>query len=158
MPSRSSRLPPVKLRTEIAAVVAALVLPASAWSADFRSVAVSSAVLYDAPSAQAKKLYVVGQRYPLEVVVNLGDWIKVRDAGGAITWIEAAQLTDRCCVLVRAEQAEVRAAPDAAARPLFRAGRDVVLELLETAPAGWARVRHRDGLIGYVQTSDVWGL
>ncbi len=148
----------MKLRTEIAAIVAVLLLPAGAWAADFRSVAAPRAVLYDAPSAQGRKLYVVSQHYPLEVVVNLGDWIKVRDAGGAVTWIEAAHLTDRCCVLVRVEQADVRATADVSAPPLFRAGRDVVLELLEVAPPGWVRVRHRDGLSGYVRVTDVWGV
>lgn len=161
MPSKSSgrpKLPLVKLRTELAAIVAALVLSSSAWAADFRSVAVPQAVLYDAPSMQANKRYVVDQHYPLEVVVNLGNWIKVRDAAGTVTWIEAAHLTSQRYVLVRTEQAEVRAAADVAAPPLFLAGRDVVLELLEATPPGWAKVRHRDGLSGYIRASDVWGL
>lgn len=148
----------MKLLTKASFILLAVLLPAVAWALDYRSVAVPRAVLYDAPSAQGKKLFVVSQYYPLEVIVNLGEWIKVRDAGGGLAWIEAKQLTDKRTVLVRAEAAEARESADAAARPVFRASKDVALELLEAAPAGWAKVRHRDGLTGYILSTEVWGL
>ena len=47
-------------------------------AADYRSVADSAAVLYDAPSAKSKKLYVVSQGYPVEIVVVVEGWSKVR--------------------------------------------------------------------------------
>jgi hypothetical protein len=34
----------------------------------------------------------------------------------------------------------------------------VALELLEPASAGWAKVKHRDGGIGYIRANQVWGL
>lgn len=148
----------MKLLTKASFILLAALLPAAAWAFDFRSVAVPKAVLYDAPSAQGKKLFVVSQYYPLEVIVNLGEWIKVRDAGGSLAWIEARQVTGKRTVLVRVEEAEAHEAADAAARPVFRASKDVALELLETAPAGWAKVRHRDGLTGFILSTEVWGL
>ena len=54
----------------------------TAWAADFSSIAESAAVLYDAPSAKAKKLYVIGHGYPVEVIVVIDRWVKIRDAGG----------------------------------------------------------------------------
>ncbi|MGH8700070.1 MAG: hypothetical protein ACREVR_02685, partial [Burkholderiales bacterium] len=45
-------------------------------AADFRSVAENAAVLYDAPSAKAKKLYVVSHGYPVEVLVVVEGWSK----------------------------------------------------------------------------------
>jgi len=69
-------------------------------AADFRSVTGNAAVLYDAPSAKSKKLYVVSQGYPFEVVVLVEGWSKVRDANGDLTWIESKQLSDRRTVLV----------------------------------------------------------
>lgn len=139
-------------------ILLALLWPAAALALDYRSVSVPRAVLYDAPSAQAKKLFIVGQQYPVEVIVNLGDWIKVRDSRGELAWIEAKQLSARRAVLVTAQQAEVRETADDASRLVFRAEKDVVLQLLETGTNGWAKVRHRDGLTGYVQFSRVWGL
>lgn len=145
-------------RIKLVVVLSALLLPAAAWALEFRSVSVPRAVFFDAPSAQAKKLFIVGQHYPVEVIVNLGEWIKVRDNSGALAWIEAKQLSGKRSVLVTAPQAEVHATADDTSRLVFRAEKDVVLQLLETGSSGWAKVRHRDGLTGYVQFSKVWGL
>ncbi|MEZ0231746.1 MAG: SH3 domain-containing protein [Methylophilaceae bacterium] len=133
-------------------------MPAMASALEYRAVSVPKAILYDAPSAQGKKLFVVGQGYPVEVIVNLGDWIKVRDRQGGLNWIESKQLTNKRTVIVTADQAEVRQSGDAAAAIVFRAEKDVVLDLMEPVTNGWAKVHHRDGLIGYVPASSVWGL
>ena len=127
-------------------------------AADFRSVAESAAVLYDAPSVKAKKLYVVSQGYPVDVVVVVEGWSKVRDAQGEMNWIESRHLTDRRMVLVKTPLAQVREAADDAAPVAFEVQQDVVRELLEVARGGWLRVRHRDGQSGYVRVAQVWGV
>lgn len=138
-----------------------LVVAAAGWAgsgaaADFRSVADNAAVLYDAPSVRAKKLYVVSHGYPVEIVVTVEGWSKVRDANGELTWIESRQLADRRTVLVKAPLAQVRAAADDNAPLVFQAQQDVVLDLIEVA-GGWLRVRHRDGQAGYLRTAHAWG-
>lgn len=134
-----------------------LALTPALAQADYRSVAVPRAVLFDAPSAQAKKLYVIDQGYPVEIVVNLGDWVKVRDGQGGLSWIESARLATQRTVVVLRDRAELHAAADAASPLLGYLAKDVVLELV-AAGGGWARVRHRDGTAGYVAAADVWGL
>lgn len=129
-----------------------------ARAADFRSVAGSAAVLYDAPSAKAKKLYVVGNGYPVEVVVVVEGWSKVRDASGELTWIESKLLSDKRIVMVKQPLAQVREAADDTAPVAFQAQQNVLLELLEVAGGGWLRVRHRDGQSGFVRVSQVWGV
>ncbi len=148
----------VRPRTKAVLVLLATLLPAVAWAQDYRSVSVPKAVLYDAPSAQGKKLFVVGQQYPVEVIVNLGEWVKVRDQRGELAWIEAKQLSPKRSVLVTAPQAEVREGADEASRLVFRVEKDVALELVDAGANGWAKVRHRDGLAGFIQISKVWGL
>jgi len=138
----------------VAAVAACLAMAASA--AEFRSVAENAAVLYDAPSAKSKKLYVVGRGYPLEVVVVVEGWTKVRDASGDLTWIESRLLGDKRTVLVTAPLAQVREAADDGAPVVFQAQQSVLLELLDVT-GGWLRVRHGDGQAGYVRVSQVWG-
>src|SRR4029079_9230962 len=69
-----------------------LLLASAANAAEFRSVQDSAAVLYDAPSRQATPLFVVSRSYPLEVIVNLEAWVKVRDHAGALTWVEKKSL------------------------------------------------------------------
>ena len=140
-----------------AVAVAALAAPPAA-AAEFRSVAESAAVLYDAPSAKAKKLYVVNLGYPVEVVVVVEGWSKVRDASGEMTWIESRQLSEKRTVMVRMPIAQVREAADDTAPVAFQAQQNVLLELLEVAGAGWLRVRHRDGQTGFVRVAQVWGV
>lgn len=145
-------------RTKLFAGLLLACLPAAVWALDYRSVAADKTVLYDAPSAQAKKLFIVSQFTPVEVIVNLGDWIKVRDKRGELAWIESARLGPTRTVQVVSAQVEVRETADSAAKVVFRAEKDVVLELLESAPNGWAKVRHRDGLTGFIQSPQVWGI
>jgi SH3-like domain-containing protein len=126
-------------------------------AAEFRSVQENAAVLYDAPSKAATPLYVVQRNYPLEVIVNLDAWVKVRDAAGALTWIEKKSLGDRRMLLVTGPAAEARARPEDGAPAVFSATQNVTLELVEVVPNGWLRVRHADGATGYVRASQVWG-
>jgi len=129
----------------------------NASAAEFRSVQDNAAVLYDAPSRQATPLYVVSRSYPLEVIVNLDAWVKVRDHAGALTWIEKKALSDKRMVLVTAPAAEARQRPEDGAPAAFSAAQNVVLELVEIAPGGWLRVRHSDGAAGFVRAASVWG-
>lgn len=140
-------------------VLAALALIASgaAWAIEYRSVA-EPAVLYDAPSKQANPVYVVARQTPVEVIVAVEGWYKVRDPGGDISWIEKRLLADRRTLIVSAARGEVRKLPDEASPLAFASEKDVVLELVEAGPPGWAKVRHRDGLTGYVRVNQVWGL
>jgi len=129
----------------------------SAHAAEFRSVQDNAAVLYDAPSRQATPLFVVSRGYPLEVIVNLEAWVKVRDQAGALTWIEKKSLSDKRTVLVTAPSAEVRQRAEDGAPAVFSAQQNVALELVEIAPNGWLRVRHSDGATGFVRADAVWG-
>ena len=137
---------------------AALAFASLAYAADFRSVNDGAAVMYDAPSRASTPVFVASRLYPLEVIVNLDAWVKVRDHTGTFSWIEKKSLSDRRMVLVTAPNVEVRSRPDDSAPPVFQATQNVALELIEIAPGGWVRVRHADGSSGYVKSSLVWGL
>ncbi len=150
-------------RVVVLAFAVAAGLPASA--AEFRSTSESATLLYDAPSTKAKPLFVFGPALPLEVIVPVEGWIKVRDAGGTIGWVERRALVDKRMLVIRVPVAEVRADPDDAAPLVFRAEQNVLLELAEpatgastTATPGWVSVRHRDGQAGFVRIAQVFGL
>jgi SH3-like domain-containing protein len=133
-------------------------MPTSAFALEFRSVAVSKAVLYDAPSSAAKKVLLLSQNYPVEIVVNLGDWLKVRDAQGGINWVEAKQLSNKRTVLVNANNAEIRQAADVASGLVATLEKDVVLDVTDVKlNNGWLKVKHRDGITGYILISSTWG-
>lgn len=135
--------------------VAAAVTPA--WALEFRSVAENAAVLYDAPSARAKKLYVVNHGYPVEVMVVIEGWAKVRDASGELTWIESKFLTGKRTVIVKVPLAQIHQSTDESAPIVFQAQQNVILELVDATSGGWLRVKHRDGQTGFVKVTQVWG-
>ena len=139
-------------------LLAAALLSGVAAALDFRSVTAERAILYDAPSVQAKKLYFASKYLPVEVLVSLEAFTKVRDSSGELFWIEKKNLGEIRTVVVTAPRAEIRQAPDKNAPLVYQAARDVALELVEQPHSGWAKVRHRDGQGGYVAVSQVWGL
>ena len=149
-------------------VVVACLLGAAAGfveAADYRVTGESATILYDAPSAKAKPLFVYGRDVSLEVLVNVEGWTKVRDLTGSIGWVAGKGLSEKRSLQVRVPLADVRANPDESAPLVFRAEQNVLLELAEsatspatTATPGWVRVRHRDGQIGFVRVPQVFGL
>jgi SH3-like domain-containing protein len=142
----------------------ALVAASVAAAADFRATSDAATVLYDAPSARAKPMFVYGRDVPVETLVSVEGWTKIRDFSGTIGWVQAKSLSDKRMVIVRVPLAEVRANPDDSAPVVFRAERDVLLDVAETAssPAattmpGWLKVRHRDGQSGFIRLAQVFG-
>lgn len=145
-----------------AALIAAFIVTAlwgsMAAAAEFRSAVDEAVVLYDAPSTQAKKLLIVSQGYPLEVVVVLQGWVKVRDAAGTLSWVEASRVSGKQrTVMVKVPTAPIRQGADEKSPVVFQAQQNVVLELTEVA-GNWLRVRHRDGVSGFIRVSQVWGV
>ena len=128
----------------------------AAVALEFRSVA-DAAILYDAPSTKAQKLFVLSRDYPVEVVVKVEGWTKVRDDTGEFAWIENHQLSERRTVLVKSSSAEARQSASDAAALAFTAEKGVVLEFLQLT-AGWVKVRHPDGAVGFIKVSQLWGV
>jgi SH3 domain protein len=124
---------------------------------DFVSVSESSAILYDAPSVKAKKLFVVNRYMPFEQVVTLEGWVKVRDRSGGLYWVEQRVLSNKRYVFALLPLVDVRAEPDPGAARMFQVRQQVALERLESTGTGWIKVRHQDGNVGYVRSTEVWG-
>lgn len=141
----------------LALLLAGWMVAGSAAAIDYRSIG-EATVLYDAPSQKAQPLFAIARGTPVEEVVALDAWIKVRDQQGDLAWIEKRLLSEQRTVIVRVDQAQIRSQADDNAPVAFEAERSVILELLEPGPAGWVKVKHRDGQQGYVRAAQVWGL
>jgi SH3-like domain-containing protein len=142
----------------LAAALVVAIHSAGALAVEYRALGSSPAVLYDAPSSKADRLFVASRNYPFEILVKLDHWTKVRDADGAVAWVENKALGDQPTVLVTVPLADVRVAPDAKSALVFEAYKSVILEVLEPPADGWVKVRHRDGQSGYIRTTHVWGV
>jgi len=139
-----------------AALLLLLVAARTVQAFDFVSVA-EPAILYDANSLKAKKLFVATRNLPLEVIVDLASWVKVRDNTGKLFWIEKRQLSNKRYVMVTVPSTIVRRDPDDKAEAVFKATQQLGLEWLGNTGTGWVKVRHEDGTSGYLKSADVWG-
>jgi hypothetical protein len=139
-----------------------MVAPALAFADELRSVGPLPAILYDAPSKQANRLFVAPPGMPVEVLSTIGPWVKVRDMAGDIVWIERQDLVVRRTVVTRS-RVPVHADPDDASAVVMVAERGVLFEHARPeedqspVPEGWLMVRHRDGDTGFVRSAGVWG-
>lgn len=150
----------MRLRTHALALLTGLALsvPAGAVAAEFKSVA-EAGVMYDAPSVKAKPLYVAARATPMEVVRTQAGWIKLREPGGRLGWMETRLLSDQRSLIVTVARARILSEAAESAALAFEAEKGVLLEPLpEPAPAGWAHVKHRDGQSGFVRIQQIWGL
>lgn len=139
----------------LATLACAISLPATAI--DFVSVA-EPAILFDRPTPQANRLALIGAGTPVEKVVMLNDWVKVRDPSGTLSWLPASALAPRRTVIVATDAATVRRDASDEAPVAFQARKDVVLEFTGASAPGWAGVRHEGGATGFIRVSEVWGL
>ena len=140
----------------LAAILALAALPA--LGAEYRALGDRPAVLYDAPSTRADRLFVASRLYPFEVLVKLELWTKVRDANGEVAWVENSALGNRATVLVTVPLADVRVAPDVKSDLVFEAYKQVILEVAAPPAGEWVKVRHRDGQEGFIRVAHVWGI
>jgi SH3-like domain-containing protein len=144
------------LKSLLSVLLVLLAMPA--WGLEYRSTA-RPAILYDAPTASGARLAVVGSKVPLEVVVDTGDWVRVRDVEGRLSWVEKGALGGGRSVMVRAEESTVRREPQPESEAVFRAARGVLLDAVgEPTSLGWLQVRHPGGLSGWLRIQEVWGL
>ena len=147
-----------KVKLMLGIAMAGLAFSFSASALEFRSVALPKVISYDAPSKEASKLFILSSGYPVEVIVNLGDWIKVRDQQGGLSWLESKSLSAKRTALVLTKT-DIKATEDFTAALVATVEKDVVLELVAGATkSGWQKVKHRDGVIGFVPVDKLWGV
>ncbi len=148
------RLPLIGLGAT-AGLLAALMQPA--WALEYSSTG-RAALLYDAPSTAAGKVAIAGSGLPLEIVVDAGAWVKVRDPNGHLAWVEKSALGGPKKVMVKADVSLVRQQPLFEADVVFRAARGVLLDITrESDTYGWLAVKHADGLAGWMPAYEAWG-
>ncbi|AZN36660.1 SH3 domain-containing protein [Iodobacter ciconiae] len=139
-------------------VIAALALLVNAaFALEYRSIARHGVVLSEAPADEAKKLFLMSKGIPLELLAEQGDWARVRDRAGSLAWLRKKDLSTRHTVQVLREAIIYKVA-DAKSAILYRAGKDLLLDLQENTRTGWLKVKHRDGVSGFIRIEEVWGI
>ena len=148
------------LKSRISVLLMSVLLLLSSYAAvemEFFSIAENAAVMYDAPSLRADKLYVASLYLPVEIVVNVDGWAKVRDSSGSLAWVEKKALSQQRYVIVTVPLADIYQTADMSSELVFQAEENIVMEWLDSDVMGWVKVRHLDGQMGYVKVNQVWG-
>ena len=148
------------LKSKISVLLTGVLLLLSSYATaemEFFSIAENAVVMYDAPSLRADKLYVASLYLPVEMVVNVDGWAKVRDSSGSLAWIEKKALSQQRYVVVTVPLADIYQAADMNSERVFQAEENIVMEWLDSDVMGWVKVRHLDGQMGYVKVNQVWG-
>ena len=145
------------LPMRLAALFLLLLGASAAGAVEYVSVNENNAILYDAPSIKAKKLFVVNRYMPFEQIVTLDSWVKVRDRSGGLYWVEKRLLSNKRYVFALLTLVDVHAQPEFGSPLVFQVRQQVALERIDSAGTGWIRVRHLDGNMGYVRNTEVWG-
>ncbi|HMU63385.1 MAG TPA: SH3 domain-containing protein [Nitrosomonas sp.] len=124
---------------------------------EFLSISSNSAIMYDAPSLKAEKLFIVNAYFPVQVLVKVEGWTKVKDSSDTIAWIENKFLTERRYVIVTAPLANIHQSADIHSPILFQVQKDVVIELLDSSTTDWVQIRLQNGQMGYIRSNQIWG-
>ena len=81
--------------TQVPAVETRPAAPAAVPATLFSAIGDKPAVVYDAPSLKASKIFILVRFQPVEVLVKLDKWIKIRDADNTLGWVESGALGDK---------------------------------------------------------------
>ena len=137
-----------------------LILSSFLAQADFISVKTKQAILFQGPSNVTEKMFIVTEGYPLEVLVSLKDWKKVKDHNGKISWIESKYTHNERTVLILKDNAVIFNQANDKSHKLANVDKFVVLKLNSSMLVGdWGQVKTQiEGLIGFINSREVWGL
>jgi SH3-like domain-containing protein len=148
------RLPALLLKLSL--LTAPVLAPMAAQALDYRSLTDNTPV-FDAGSRQANAQFILLKGTPVELIVTLDRWAKVREASGGIGWVERSLLSERRQLIVTAASADVRQSPASDAPLVFTASKDLLLEPGDKPVGSWVKVKHRDGRSGFIELKAVWG-
>jgi SH3-like domain-containing protein len=129
------------------------------FSAEFIAVKTKKSILYEGPSDSTSKEFIVTQSYPLQVLVKLKDWIKVRDHEGKISWIKAKDITRDRTVLTLKNNVILFYKPSYSSVKLADISVNVALRLVSPLNTdGWIEVKTlSQNIEGFIRVQDVWG-
>ncbi len=120
------------------------------------SVAADNVKMYSDSGEKSPVLWVLGAGYPLSVLDDQGDWLKIQDFVGDTGWVNAAQTDRKPHMVVKADLVELRSGPSKRFKLVGRANNGVVFQTLKVKTS-WVKVKHQSGLTGWIDRTQLWG-
>ncbi len=129
--------------------------------AKMRSISGEKVQLRSGPGTKYAAKWEYGNGFPLRVLTQKGNWVKVKDFENDTGWVFKKYLTKKPHMIVKVNKGKkrkinIRSGPGTNNRIVGKAYYGVVFETLEQKK-GWAKVKHESGLTGWVKRSLLWG-
>lgn len=117
--------------------------------------------LRSGPGTKYSSKWEYGDGFPLRVLTQKGNWVKVKDFENDTGWVFKKYLTSKPHMIVKVNKGKkkkinIRSGPGTNYKAVGKAYYGVVFETLEQKK-GWAKVKHESGLTGWVKRSLLWG-
>lgn len=149
-----------KIRIFFVILIFALVMPITA-TAKMVSVTGDNVNLRSGPGTKYSVKWKYGSGFPLKVVQEKGDWLKVEDFEGDTGWLykKLTSPTGHMIVKVHKNQdtkINIRSGPGTKYKVVGKAYYGVVFKTIKQQ-SGWAHVKHDTGLEGWIKRSLLWG-
>lgn len=108
------------------------------------------------PGTNYSILWELGKGYPLMILDRQGEWLKVRDFEDDEGWVYSPLVGRTPHLVVKVDIANIRSGPGTDYRLVGQARYGVVLQTVERS-SGWVKVRHENGLTGWISRDLLWG-
>lgn len=144
------------LRNVVIAMIFLLLTIVNAEAITLVSVDGENVNMRSGPGSNYSVLWELGRGFPLKVLGRKGGWVKVEDFEGDTGWIYGKLVDNKPHLIVKKRRVNVRSGPGRHYRVVGKANYGVVFKTLK-ASKGWVRVKHENGLTGWVKRDLLWG-
>jgi SH3-like domain-containing protein len=120
------------------------------------SVAVSKLNLRSGPGTRYAVQWEYGKGVPLKVLQSKGSWSKVQDFENDVGWVYKKMVKRSPHMIVKGKRVNIRSGPGTNFKLIGKADYGVVFTTLKQE-SGWAKVKHENGLVGWIKRNLIWG-
>ena len=136
---------------------------ATTGQAEIKMVSISGDIINmrSGPGEKYKVQWELGKGFPLRVLARKGNWLKVTDFEGDTGWVYKKLTSNSSHLIVKVhknkkKKVNIRTGPGTNYRIVGKAYYGVVFKTLKRGK-GWVKVRHENGLTGWIKRSLLWG-
>lgn len=108
------------------------------------------------PSLNYEIIWELGRGYPLMVTDSKGSWYKVKDFEDDQGWVFEPLTSRTPHVVVKKQLVNIRKAPGTKYKVVGKAEYGTVFRTIKRVK-GWIKVKHDNGLTGWIYRKLVWG-
>lgn len=109
------------------------------------------------PGTTKAILWELGEGFPLRVLRTKGKWLKVTDFENDEGWIHKDFVNRTPHMIVKKQLVNIRSGPGTRYQLVGKANYGVVFKTIKYGKNGWVKVKHENGLIGWVKRNLLWG-